>query len=237
MANLQKFTSQEAWKILKHNLRQNFHNKNCDIDKTKSHLNYSFTPKRSMSEYEYFKKRKAELYCYNRSDVKTMASWIVSVPNGLDEAEEREFFKNTADFLMERYGVENSISLEVHKDEGVKVKSKDRWGNKIKNEDGSPNFETVGKAHLHYNFIPVIEDNKHIQKYKVCAKEVLNPQDLKTFHKDLSTFLRDRGVKGWDKVYTGVTAQNGGNRTIEDLKKETKGITKSRTIEKDVSRW
>ena len=38
-----------------------------------------------------------------------------------------------------------------------------------------------GQPHLHFCFIPVEEDLKHEQGYKICANDVLDRRELRNF--------------------------------------------------------
>ena len=102
MASVQKFVDAAVVYEIKHNTRDIINSKNKDIIHDLTKLNDSLTPIRPMSEYEYYKERKAELYCFNRSDVKTLAGWIVTAPKELEDPEDiKEFFSKTADFLID----------------------------------------------------------------------------------------------------------------------------------------
>ena len=98
------------------------------------------------------------------------------------------------DFLENRYGKENVIQAIVHDDEG-------------------------GQPHLHFCFVPVVEDPKHDEGYKVCANEVLDRRELRNFHPDLQRYLDEHGLED-AHIMTGVTKQQGGNRTVAQLKAE-----------------
>ena len=89
-----------------------------DIDKDRTVQNYSLLPQRGISSYEYYRQRKSELYCYNRTDVKVMAGWIVTAPKDLPMSEMENFFRVTYEFLAERYGEKNCVQAVVHNDEG-----------------------------------------------------------------------------------------------------------------------
>lgn len=149
-----------------------------------------------MTEYDYFLQRKSELYCYNRDDVKVMAGWVVTAPQDLDPERYDVFFCATYDFLANRYGEENVVQAIVHDDEG-------------------------GQPHLHFCFIPVEEDLKHEQGYKICANDVLDRRELRNFHPDLQRYLNEHGLED-ARVMTGVTKRQGGNRTVAQLKAERK---------------
>lgn len=240
MASVEKFTDSAVLKQIRHNNRMILHDRNKDIDPLRTHLNYSLTPERKIGEYEYYQKRKKELYCYKRADVKTLAGWVVTAPTELDTSEQfREFFEKTAAFLTQRYGIENVISITCHFDEGKMEKVKDRWGGYVKDEHGNIKKELVlGRPHLHFLFIPVSEDKKHRQGKKICAKSVLTRIDLQNFHTDLSRYLNERHCPGAEGVITGITKDQGRNYTVAELKERYK-MERLRQIETDrkISRW
>lgn len=208
MASVEKFTAHAVVNQLRHIERTIVNPSNKDIDPTREHLNYSLAPDREMSSYDYFKKRKAELYCYNRDDVKVMAGWIVTAPRDLPANQHDVFFQSTHDFLIERYGEANCIQSIVHNDES-------------------------GQPHLHYYFIPAVPDPKHGGE-KICANDIINPKELRNFHPDLQKHLNDDGIKV--KVQSGVTKANGGNRSVWEMKQEREQLLEhNRTIEK--GRW
>lgn len=238
MASVEKFTDSAVIKQIRHNHRTILNDKNLDIDPARTHLNCTLTPDRGMSEYEYYQKRKKELYCYKRQDIKTLAGWIVTAPAELNTKEEiREFFEQTSNFLQARYGKENTISITCHFDEGKMEKVKDRWGGYVKDENGNIKKKIVlGRPHMHFLFIPVAEDNTHKQGQKICAKEVLTRTDMRSFHTDLQSYLEERHCPGADGVITGKTKAQGRNYTVEELKERyemEKEIERLRKIEYD----
>lgn len=220
MASVQKFTDSAVTNQLRHNAREIVNNSNKDIDKTRTHLNYSLTPERSLSPQEYYKIRKKELYVYGHKDVKTMAGWIVTAPKELHTPdEERAFFLSTYNFLEKRYGKENVVQAIVHYDEGKKEKLIDRWGKVQTDDDGNPIYTlAIGRPHLHFDFIPVVADTnpKHSQSEKICANDVLNRRELQHFHTDLQKHLIANGIIC--SVLTGITKANGRNYTVKELK-------------------
>ena len=64
--------------------------------------------------------------------------------------------------------------------------------------------------HLHFAFIPV-KDNR------LCASRVIDMNELKTFHKELQSYLEET-LKQDVPVLNGATA--GGNRTVAEMKAE-----------------
>ena len=194
MASVEKFGAGAVRNQLRHNRREIEHSGNPDIDPERQGQDYVLSPDRGMTDYDYFLQRKAELYCYGRDDVKVMAGWVVTAPQDLARERYDVFFKTTYDFMENRYGAENVVQAVVHDDEG-------------------------GQPHLHFCFIPVVEDRKHEQGYKICANDVLNRRELRNFHPDLQRYLDEHGLED-ARVVTGVTRAQGGNRTVAELKAE-----------------
>ena len=119
---------------------------------------------------------------------------VVTAPQDLVPERYDDFFCATYNFVANRYGQENVVQAIVHDDEG-------------------------GQPHLHFCFIPVEEDLKHEQGYKICANDVLDRRELRNFHPDLQRYLNEHGLED-ARVMTGVTKRQGGNRTVAQLKAE-----------------
>ena len=136
MAHLTKYSMGSVRAILEHDTRTANHSyKNPDIDRSKTHLNYSFVDS-TLTAQERLEKRLSEVKVQKRKDVNVLASWIVTLPTNYKLEEERLFFKTVNDFLTEKYGKNNVISSDVHLDETT--------------------------PHLHFTFVPVV---KNIRKY------------------------------------------------------------------------
>ena len=123
-----------------------------------------------------------------------MAGWVVTAPQELPVERQEDFFVTVYDFLENRYGKENVVQAAVHDDEG-------------------------GQPHLHFYFIPVADDPKHDEGFKVCANEVLDRRELRNFHPDLQRYLSEHGLED-AHIMTGVTKRQGGNRTVAELKEQ-----------------
>jgi hypothetical protein len=222
MGAIAKFTDNNVRNLIRHYRREIKNDRNTDIDQTRTHLNYCLTPKRELTEWQYYKQRKKEVFCYNRSDVKTVADFVITAPKELSSIEEiKEFFSCTNEFLLERYGSENCILSVAHFDEGKQATLKDRFGNNILNPDGTPKkFIEYGRPHLHFLFMPITADHnpKHPTTEKICCKEILTKAELQRFHPQLRQFLRDRHCPGADGVLNGSTKKYGRNRTVAELK-------------------
>lgn len=203
MASVEKFAAGAVRNQLRHNRREIEHSGNPDIDPSRQGRDYVLSPDRGMSDYDYFKERLSQLYVYGRDDVKVMAGWVVTAPQDLDPKRYEDFFCTAYIFLESRYGKENVVQAVVHDDEG-------------------------GQPHMHFCFIPVVEDKKHEQGEKVCANAVLDRRELRNFHPDLQKFLDENGLED-ARVMSGVTKRQGGNRTVAELKAE-------REVEQEVTR-
>ena len=207
MASVKKFTHEAVLQMIRHINRQTLEPTNTDIDPARSHLNYRVSPSwkhrddgRDISDYECYTLRLKYLYVYNRPDVKTCAGWVISAPATLPKEQHKAFFQECYRFLETRYGRDNTISAVVHNDE----KQGDEYG----------------QGHLHYIFIPVVNDEKKHKTSgkKVCANDVLTRKELRDFHPALQAHLTAAGINA--AVMTGVTAAQGGNRTVADLKRD-----------------
>jgi len=168
---------------------------NENINSVNTVLNYNLARNdQPLGQLEFLNKRLSEVRVQNRSDVNVMVDWVVTLPQTLNNqgfTDEEKFFREAYAFLSERYGKENVISAYVHLDETT--------------------------PHLHFAFVPVTEDTKR-GGFKLSAKEVVNRQDLRTFHKNLSdhmerVFGRDIGILN--------EATKEGNKSIQELKRQS----------------
>lgn len=189
MAHKQKYTRGVVGHMLRHYNRE----KDVpEIDKSRSHLNYNLaTHDQPREQLDFLHQRLSEIRVHNRKDVNVMVDWIVTAPKDLPAGDNERFFKETYGFLNDRYGKENVISAYVHMDETT--------------------------PHIHYAFVPVIEDEKR-GGFKLSAKEVVTRGDLLSFHFDLDTrmqevFGRDIGVLN-EETRTG-------NKSVQELKQKT----------------
>lgn len=189
--HVEKYTKNAVGHMLQHYNRTAAHNGNRDIEVLRTSQNYNLC-QRAERDIIYFKKRLGEVKCQNRSDVKVLCDWIVTLPKAeFTESEEHLFFKTAYTELCRRYGELNTVSAWVHKDE-------------------------CGQPHLHFCFIPVCVDrNKGIEK--VSAKEVLTRTELRAIHKEMSEVM-ERAFGRNVGICNGATAN--GNKTILELKNQ-----------------
>lgn len=158
-------------------------------------LNYNLAEiDQPMEQLDFLHKRLSEVKVHKRKDINVMVDWIITIPQSLNDKslkDKERFFEEAYKFLNDRYGKENVISAYVHMDEVT--------------------------PHMHYAFVPVVEDKKK-GGYKLSAKEAVTREDLRTFHQDLSKHMEY--VFGYDiGILNEVTKE--GNRSIAELKRET----------------
>lgn len=192
MAHLMKHTKASCGHMFAHYDRKSDNISNESIDISRTYLNYNLAETdQPLEQGDFIRKRCSEVKLQNRKDVNIMCSWVLTVPKDLPEKEQEQFFKDSYEFMAERYGRENIVSAYVHMDEVT--------------------------PHMHFAFVPVTTDKKK-GGYKVSAKEVVNRTDLKTFHIDLSDCIEN---KIGHRVNILNEATRDGNKSIDELKRES----------------
>ena len=104
------------------------------------------------------------------------------------------FFLAVYEFLSNRYGKKNVVSAYVHMDE-------------------------IGQTpHMHFCFVPVqtLEDGSE----KLNAKAIVDKNELRTFHPALQKAV-DQSLGYHVSIQNGITREQGGNKTVKQLKEET----------------
>lgn len=201
MAHVQKFSSGSAARILGHCDRELSENgqylkyrTGSEIDMSRTGKNFSLLAGDGLTSAERLSKRLSEVYVHKRKDVNVMCDWVVTLPKELSVADERTvhiFFAETVSFLLQRYGEENAVSINVHMDES--------------------------QPHLHFCFVPVVYDSRK-ERYKVSAKELLTRKELKAFHDDLAAHLEKTLNIEPELIHSGKTKAQGGNLSVEELR-------------------
>lgn len=241
MASTIKYTADEILNHIRHDYRTIKNPKNNDIDISKSKYNYSFPMEHPPTEsYEYYQNIIGNSYIYGRGtqrekEAVTAFEWVVTLPSELlgFPDKEKEFFKETYVFITKRYGMENIIANAVHYDEAglphlqVMVAARTELNHElvqnktiktkkaIQTETGRYEFEQKLKLDSEGNKIK-INNYARVSDYydfKIDANSILNPIELKHFHKDLQDYLISKNVEG--KVITGST---GANFSVKELK-------------------
>ena len=135
VCHMEKFKRQEVSPVEQENERdETYQASNPQIDNARTHLNYHIIlPRKSYMEIINERLLGLELKRKTRSDAILMNSFVITSDSeffkGLTPWEQREFFRNCAEFFSDKYGEENMISAVVHRDETT--------------------------PHMHLNFIPI----------------------------------------------------------------------------------
>lgn len=171
------------------------------IDETRTHLNYNLGPARKISQYEFLQERLKNVYVRGRdgalkNEIVKMCDWIITLPCDVKNGDEKKFFECVYQFFEEKYKRENVISAYVHNDEKT--------------------------PHLHFSFIPVVEDKKRGEK--LSAKACVKRSDLQKMHADVETFVSSK--MGYNIQMFNVSANDDPshvkkNKSIAELKLET----------------
>lgn len=231
MAQIEKYTLQQAKAIIAHAERTGATHSNENIDPRRTKDNYSLWPPghpdqlvldtgiegQSSGRYAYqrLKKRLSEVSYLQRDDVNVLCSWClhlgVDVPPGYES--KRAFFEAAVRVMSHLYGEKNVLYAWVHED-----------------EDGS---------HLHFGFVPVVRKPLKLRKNaseetraeyeaavaagqtmieRVDANALITRKHLQGWHGWMTKQLVD--ILGYDPaMHTGVTQFLGGNATVPQLKK------------------
>lgn len=196
MANYAKYTKGAMGHLTKHYERAKDNEGNYikfgnqDIDASRTHLNYNLAPEHH-NQLDFIHKRLEEVYCMNRKDVNVMCSWVITAPQDLDPEQGKQFFQESYNFLEKKYGKKNVVSSFVHMDEKT--------------------------PHMHFCFMPIVLDAKHVQGEKVSAKECVTKIDLQQFHEQLQNYLHKNNIIC--SIINGATLE--GNKSVEELKRGT----------------
>ena len=204
MAHFAKYAATAVNRMTNHYGRtqgDGIHRSNEEIDPERTSLNYNLAPDRQGGQIAYLHERLAEVKVQKRADVKVLCDWVVTLPRwqakpgqNVDPNQiERQFFQQTYRFLADRYGEQNVVSAYVHMDETT--------------------------PHMHFAFIPVVQDKKHPEREKVSAKERINRKELQTFHGDLDHYIQEKIPEVSFEVLNDATRD--GSKTVTELKRET----------------
>ena len=113
-----------------------------------------------------------------RKDAVVMAQVLVTSDNSffksLSQDNTKEFFKNSYEFLCNRYGKENIVSSIVHMDERT--------------------------PHMHFNFVPITIDNRLSAK-SILTRQNLIEQQTSFYEKVGKKYGLERGIQGGIKKH------------------------------------
>ena len=196
MAHCEKYPKAAVTGMFIHYERTAGHNlSNKDIDSSRSHLNYNVAETdQSLSQNLFLSQRLSEIKTNNRNNQNVICDWIVTQPKDVRSEDSYAFFLAVYEFLSNRYGKKNVVSAYVHMDE-------------------------IGQTpHMHFCFVPVqtLEDGSE----KLNAKAIVDKNELRTFHPALQKAV-DQSLGYHVSIQNGITREQGGNKTVKQLKEET----------------
>lgn len=172
--HMQKFKTGGIRGINNHNERLKESKTNPDIDPTKTHLNKDLHGEDDRTYYMRVKDRIAELDLPKavRKDAVTMCGFVATSDkeffDKLPQSEQDRFFKESHDFLKNRYGEKNIVASKVHYDETT--------------------------PHLHCYIVPVTEDGRLSAKNVFTRSELRKLQTEYHKHMNDKGFELERGL-------------------------------------------
>lgn len=173
---------------------------NPDIDWGRSHENYDLCPAQNQNYYRAVQERIEQLHLPRavRKDAVVMAQVLVTSDHdffeGLTPGQTQQFFRDSYDFLANRYGQENMISAMVHMDERT--------------------------PHMHVNFVPVTPDGKLSAKRLLTRQALIEQQTAFQNAVGVHYGLR-RGMTKEERVEQGVERKH---MTTAEYKAYTKQL-------------
>lgn len=210
--HMQKIKTGGIRGIQNHNERLKESKTNPDIDPTKTHLNKDLKGEDDRTYYNRVKDRIKELDLPKavRKDAVTMCGFVCTSDKAffdkLPQSEQDRFFKESHDFLKDRYGEKNVVASKVHYDEKT--------------------------PHLHCYIVPVTEDGRLSAKNIFTRSEL---QKLQTeYHKHMNDkgFELDRGLSSDGKRKHLDTQEFKIETKKQEIEKlENKNIEKFKSIE------
>ncbi len=172
---------------------------NKDIDWARVELNYDLCEKQNENFNRAVKERITELNLSKavRKDAVVMAQVLVTSEHnffeGLSKEHQEQFFKDSYNFLINRYGKENVISATVHLDETT--------------------------PHMHFNFVPVTADGRLSAK-SVLTRQSLIEQQTAFYEQVGKAYGLERGIQGGKKTHL-ETAQLKERTALENAQRVT----------------
>ncbi len=212
--NIKKFTSVQIGHVCAHFERSVEHGKysneiiNEHADKTA--LNYNLAPDRD-GQVNYIHEMLEKVKHQNRKDLIVMASCIVHVPPGLNERHYDDFFKESYNFLVDRFGKQSGLE----NPEDIVISCYTHW------DETTP--------HFHFAFCPIFDDGRGP---RFLAKKAISRDNLQTLHQDLQKHLREKGI--YCNILTGSTIRDERGKSVPMWR--YKKIQAERTRERNIER-
>lgn len=232
IVRVQKMTRGSVKGIEIHDLRKkDISHTNKDIDWERKNQNYNLHSQQNNNFSQAIKERIKQLNLPKavRKDAIVMAQVLVTSEydffKGLSKDQQEKFFKDSYNFLCDRYGKDNVISSIVHLDEKT--------------------------PHMHFNFVPVTEDGRLSAK-SVLNRQSLIQQQTAFYEQVGKHYGLTRGMTKAERIEKGVDRKNmtmpeykAYMAELEKLKSEvtklsqieqkaTELASKSQELEKDV---
>ena len=196
MAALEKYNKAAAVGILRHVERQpgeTYERKNKDIDSRRTCENYTLVPElagMTLQQRIDAVLESEHVWISPRKDLNVLCDWVITKPPEItNKAETSKFFQKCYEFLCDRYGASHVIMASVHMDEST--------------------------PHIHCGILPVAP--KEDGTLTVSSRRIFTRTELQEFHPALSKYMQGQMGKHIS-ITTGVTAANGGNQSIEEMK-------------------
>lgn len=143
-----------------------------------------------------------------RKDLKCLCDWCISLPDEIPCDRMPEFFDVCLRYCIRLYGAENIVGAWAHVD-----------------EDHRP--------HLDVCFVPVLD--RGTEKERISAKDLLNRGHLSDWHGGLTSFVQKQMNISNPGILNGRTLDQGGNRTVKQMKAHDKHYAKTKG--REVSIW
>ena len=142
---------------------------------------------------EYWNKNYESSKHSNQKKTTVLTDLVITLPKEVSKENAPKFFKSCYEFLSSKY--EYCCSCWVHMDEGI--------------ETGCGNW------HMHYDLIPINSEGR------CSSRSLFTRESLRELHIQLQEHLdNDENIDFSARVLNGATA--GGNKTVQELKAETK---------------
>lgn len=222
MANLKKFSDmKDIGHLCKHYERSvsSGNYSNSEIDFSKIHLDRksNLAPDRG-KQTEYIKEQIEKIRHGKtiRKNAVRMCCWVIDFPKTLSPEKQDIFFRTAYDFLIERYGTKSGLG------EDVCISSYIHY--------------SESTAHMHFAFIPILQEKNGTQK--LCAKELVDRSDLRTFHKDLAKIMEEKQICARSDILNGATQRDSSGRalSVKELKRKRE-IDRERARTQAINRW
>jgi len=197
---IQKFSSGSVLGIQIHDKRaKDVSHTNKDIDFSKSEQNYDLYHSDFESYYTAVKNRIGQLNLKKavRKDAKVMCQAMITSDKTfferISKEQQEQYFRDSYDFICERYGKENIISAIVHMDERT--------------------------PHLHVNFVPVTADGRLSAKDVIGGRKDLNELQTDFYEQVAKKYGLERGKEVTQEQREAGTARR--HLSVADFKEAT----------------